>query len=68
MQDNPVRQYLASIGQKGGRAGAGAAKLRGDSEYYRRISRKAADARKAKKLHLVPASSNFRTDESPEVL
>jgi hypothetical protein len=32
-----IRDYLAKIGSKGGKAGAGESKKRGDSEYYRRI-------------------------------
>ena len=42
---NPVKDYLATIGSKGGKA-TGKAKVRGDAEYYRRISQKAAEARK----------------------
>jgi hypothetical protein len=34
------------IGKRGGAAGKGASKVRGDAEYYKRISRKAAKARK----------------------
>jgi hypothetical protein len=42
-----VNDYLASIGSKGGKA-TGKAKVRGDAEYYRKISKKAAEARKRK--------------------
>lgn len=45
---NAVKEYLASIGSKGGKT-TGAAKVRGDSDYYKRISAKAAKARKAKR-------------------
>ena len=48
MTDKEVKAYLASIGSKGGRA-TGKAKVRGDAEYYRTISQKAAKARKAKR-------------------
>jgi len=41
-----VNKYLASIGSKGGKT-TGASKVRGDAAYYKRISRKAAKARKA---------------------
>ena len=41
-------EYLASIGSKGGKA-CGKSKVRGDADYYRRISQKAAEARKAKR-------------------
>ncbi len=45
---NPeARKYLASIGAKGGKA-TGASKRRGDSAHYKRISKLAAKARKAK--------------------
>lgn len=44
-----VHEYLAQIGSKGGRSGVGKSKLRGDADYYKRISAKAAKARKAKK-------------------
>ena len=43
-----IRKYLASIGAKGGKA-TGAAKVRGDSDYYRAISAKATKARAAKR-------------------
>jgi hypothetical protein len=33
-----IRDYLAKIGSKGGKT-KGESKLRGDSEYYRRIRR-----------------------------
>jgi hypothetical protein len=42
-----VKEYLASIGSKGGKA-TGKAKVRGDTDYYRAISAKAAQARKEK--------------------
>jgi len=41
-------EHLRKAGQKGGQA-KGKAKVRGDSEYYRTISQKAAKARKAKR-------------------
>ena len=43
-----AREYLASIGSKGGKA-KGKSKVRGDTDYYKRISQKAAEARKAKR-------------------
>jgi hypothetical protein len=43
-----VKKYLASIGSKGGKA-TGKSKVRGDADYYKRISKKAAAARKAKR-------------------
>jgi hypothetical protein len=42
----PISDYLASIGSKGGKA-TGKSKVRGDTDYYKRISAKAAKARKA---------------------
>lgn len=39
-------EYLASIGQKGGKSGTGKAKKRGDTAYYKRIAKL---KRKAKK-------------------
>jgi len=38
-----------SLGRLGGKAGKGESKKRGDAEYYRSISQKAAKARKAKR-------------------
>jgi hypothetical protein len=32
-----IKKYLARIGKKGGKAGKGESKIRGDSDYYRRI-------------------------------
>jgi protein-arginine kinase activator protein McsA len=37
-----------SLGRRGGKAGTGDSKVRGDAAYYKRISKKAAAARKAK--------------------
>ena len=45
--DEATRKYMAGIGSKGGKAG-GASKRRGDAAYYKRISKKAAQARKRK--------------------
>jgi hypothetical protein len=42
-----VRRFLKDIGTKGGKAGTGKAKVRGDRAYYERISAMAAKARKA---------------------
>ena len=43
-----VKKFLSEIGRKGGSA-TGQSKVRGDSEYYRGISAKAVQARKARK-------------------
>jgi hypothetical protein len=40
-------KWLRAAASKGGKA-TGAAKVRGDAAYYKRISKKAAKARKAK--------------------
>lgn len=40
--------YLAAIGKKGGET-KGKSKVRGDAEYYKAISAKAAKARKKKR-------------------
>lgn len=47
MIDPNVKAYLSSIGKKGGQK-TGDAKVRGDAEHYRKMSEKAAKARKAK--------------------
>jgi hypothetical protein len=39
-----MREYLASLGSKGGSAGTGKAKRR-DPEHYKKIAKKALDAR-----------------------
>jgi hypothetical protein len=44
-----VRQYLASLGKIGGKT-TGKAKVRGNSAYYKRLSAKAAAARKRNAL------------------
>lgn len=49
MVQKAVSRYLATIGRRGGKAGRGAAKLRGGVSYYERISRLAAKARAAKR-------------------
>lgn len=38
-----VRAHMARIGRKGGRSGRGAAKRRGDADYYRRIRGRSKD-------------------------
>ena len=48
MSDKSIKAYLANLGKKGGEAGTGKSKVRGSTEYYKRISAKAAKARKAK--------------------
>lgn len=42
-------EYLASIGQKGGKSGTGKAKRRGNVAYYKKLSKKAALKRRNKK-------------------
>ena len=49
MNEKTVREYLAGIGRKGGQAGTGKRKVRGNAEYYKRISAKAAKARNDKR-------------------
>jgi hypothetical protein len=43
-----LKEHLRKAGSKGGKA-AGQSKVRGDTDYYKRISKKAAAARKAKR-------------------
>ena len=48
---NEVRAYLCQIGAKGGKAGRGKAKARGDLTYYARLAKrrwKVARARRQK--------------------
>ena len=51
MSKAEIKRYLASIGSKGGKAGIGESKLRGGKEYYKRISKLAAKARKARRVN-----------------
>jgi hypothetical protein len=53
MSDEEIKAYLASIGSKGGKSGTGKSKLRGGPEYYKRISRLAAKARKARRVNSI---------------
>jgi len=46
--DKTISEYFAHLGMKGGRA-TGPAKVRGDADYYSRIGRKAAEAKRAKR-------------------
>ena len=48
MSEEEIKRYLASIGAKGGKAGSGKSKVRGGKDYYKRISKLAAKARKAR--------------------
>jgi hypothetical protein len=43
-----IKKYLAEIGRKGGEAGTGDAKKRGDSEHYKKM-RAARETKKADK-------------------
>lgn len=43
-----VKAYLATIGKRGGTAGTGRKKRRGDAEHYRRLAALAAQARARK--------------------
>ena len=47
--DERQRSAAVSLGSRGGKAGTGKSKIRGDREYYRTISRLASKARKAKR-------------------
>ena len=49
MSEEEIKRYLAGIGSKGGKSGTGKSKLRGGPAYYKRISRLAAKARKARR-------------------
>lgn len=49
MSEAEIKRYLANIGGKGGKAGTGKSKLRGGTDYYKRISKLAAKARKARR-------------------
>ncbi len=40
-----LKSYFARMGRKGGKT-TGACKVRGDSEYYRKLGRKSATARR----------------------
>lgn len=48
MSDKSVREYLASIGKKGGET-KGESKVRGGTEHYKAISALAAKARAKKR-------------------
>jgi len=56
-----LTRYLSAIGSKGGKAGTGASKRRGDVAYYKRISKKAAKARKAKAANAKPSGSPLQS-------
>ena len=45
MKDKLTRKAAAILGRKGGLAGRGASKRRGDSAYYRKLAKKAAAVR-----------------------
>jgi hypothetical protein len=55
VKETLTRKAAAILGRKGGRAGRGAAKRRGDSAYYAGLARKAAAVR-AKKAALARRS------------
>jgi hypothetical protein len=49
MDQNQLPKALAHLGRKGGCSGRGVSKQRGDSAYYRALSRKGVLARAAKR-------------------
>jgi hypothetical protein len=55
-----IKNYLSQIGSKGGRSGTGSSKVRGDADYYKRISAKAAEARAKKRA---PDSGNVQREK-----
>ena len=63
-----VKKYLAEIGRRGGAAGKGAAKRRGNSEYYRGIRRKRSrgDAEGAEPLDTPKRLLGDRRGNPPE--
>ena len=46
--EKAIREYMAALGRKGGKA-TGKVKVRGGKEYYRRIALKGNAAKRAKK-------------------
>lgn len=44
-----TKEFFQKAGQKGGKAGTGKSKVRGDSEYYRKIALKSVESRRKKK-------------------
>jgi len=48
MVTRPIRRYLSAIGRKGGKAGRGLSKRRGNSAYYRRLALRSARVRATK--------------------
>jgi hypothetical protein len=48
MTTTPIKKYLAEIGRKGGEAGTGESKSRGDSEHYKKM-RAAREAKRKDK-------------------
>jgi hypothetical protein len=62
MTTKAVRDFLAQAGSKGGKAGVGASKRRDqdDPDYYKRISAKAAAARKAKRKQLEEIAQKYK--------
>jgi hypothetical protein len=63
MSETEIRKYLASIGSKGGKAGTGKSKLRGGEAYYKRISKLAAKARKARSGGAAKANNDKRREK-----
>jgi hypothetical protein len=40
MSKDEIKKYLAELGRKGGKAGKGKSKVRGGSDYYRKLRMK----------------------------
>lgn len=62
MEEDTVRQVMSAMGERGGTKGRGESKLRGDVNYYARISKLAAEARSAKARS---AKAKCTTDKQP---
>ncbi len=63
MSEEEIKRYLASIGGKGGKAGTGESKVRGGTDYYKRISKLAAKARKARQTKATKTTNQKRSAE-----
>jgi hypothetical protein len=57
MMSDEIRRFLSEIGTRGGESGRGAAERRGSSDYYKRLSAKAAKARAKKRQSLKARSA-----------
>lgn len=49
-----INKYMSELGKKGGSAGTGKSKVRGNSDYYKKLAKIATENRRKNKPYICP--------------